>query len=277
MFKKRDGVRGFSLIELLVVVTIIGVLVALMLPALSQARQAARSTLCGTNMKQIHTAINSYSTDHQMRLMYRAQYVASGVLVNGLWPGRYPNAGGYGLVPWQASLVGDNGYASRKLFIDPATGWPDSAYEENPGLAGDPVGTADGPFWWANYGCNDRSVMTVPTAPVGTNPPPVPKLRKLDSIKRPAEVMGVMDCGIYTINNTDVNLHRNATYVPGYKWTWTFTGLGTAMNEYRRIDANMGRHPGRSIQVMYMDGHVKPLVTQYELTIVSTAVFWTGG
>ncbi len=276
MFTSRNGMRGFSLIELLVVVTIIAVLVALMLPALSQARQAARSTMCATNLRQIHTAISTYSNDNQLRLMGNRQYVATGELINGTWEGRYPSAGGYGLVPWQGSLVGDNGYASRKLFFDPSTGWPDSAYEEKPGVAGEPVGTQDGPFWWANYGGNDKGVFTTPTAPVGSNPPVPVKLKKVDSIRKPSEVMGVMDSGLYTINNADPSVHKNATYVPGYKLTWTYTSTGTAMNDYRRMDANMGRHPGRSIQVMYMDGHVKPMVPQYELTVSATAVFWTG-
>jgi prepilin-type N-terminal cleavage/methylation domain-containing protein len=75
---------AFTLVEMLVVITVIGVLAALLLPALGRAKESARATACLSNLRQVGTALQLYVQDNNNRLpvMYDALISTNGPSTN---------------------------------------------------------------------------------------------------------------------------------------------------------------------------------------------------
>src|SRR3954453_3533356 len=65
--------KAFSLIELLVVIGIIGIMLAILMPALHRVRQQATILQCASNLRQIHQALNMYLNDYQGACFWRGQ------------------------------------------------------------------------------------------------------------------------------------------------------------------------------------------------------------
>ena len=117
---QRTG-RGFTLVELLVVIGIIAMLIGLLLPALSQARAVANRTKCLANLNQLGVAMLTYSNENHGLL------IPLGPLEDGIQDAANP------LCPWQsgqvvmvtsASGIASNAYQTMGTEVYPWMRWP---------------------------------------------------------------------------------------------------------------------------------------------------------
>ncbi len=174
---------AFSLIELLVVVAIIAVLVAVLLPALNQARQAAKTTVCASKLRQLGVGIQIY-TD----------------MDNGVYPQFYMTLPDPPVTSWencfaQAMMLGNEKSAREYLHCpsDPATYDP-----------------ADPNQWgyWTSYGGNQHLGYL----------PPYQTHRHVDSISEPIRVMLLVDSDLYEGWNC-INIWAEPFH-PGSLYQW---------------------------------------------------------
>ena len=121
--------HAFTLIELLVVISIIAVLAGMLLPAVGMVRDAARSTACSSNLRQIGLAINAYANGNEELLP--AMHLGD------------ENGVGSSYTYWTALLIG-NGYIEVPGWTSTAGGNADTGVFRCPMVAAADIGKGGG-------------------------------------------------------------------------------------------------------------------------------------
>jgi prepilin-type N-terminal cleavage/methylation domain-containing protein/prepilin-type processing-associated H-X9-DG protein len=232
--------RGFTLVELLVVIGIIAVLVGILLPTLGSARESARKVTCGSNLRQVALAVTMYVNDNKgyLPVCYRD---FSGVYRVDINYG--PNAG---LVDAKAPPN------SMRLLVQPPLGQAPSRYLQTPDIFFCPSDFVRAPF---------RSTITLPSGA---------KVRG----------WGYFDNGGSNTNQAmsywywyyPANVWNGSTWVPLAKEIVNdrFSLKGASMRSYMSdqgfIAGNAGERSNetkfpffhkKGWNVVYLDGHVK--------------------
>lgn len=258
----RRSVRAFSLIELLVVISIIALILAVLLPALSGARKRSQTVLCQSQLKSIAAGWHMYADDHDDVSVPGRMYNRSGGISN---PENWYDVGnGMAYRPRWIAMIGKYvgiyaydkprvdvdrlDYSSKAYVCPTAPTWTDnrnSAYGYNHQFLGNSRQAA-GKF--INFPVNRSSISSF----AGT--------------VMAADCMGTA-AGVATTNRRDYNLRGTGfTEMGNHGWTLdpprlTATsdrGTGDAGTPRTAVDP---RHQGRT-NAAFCDGHVDSVVPQ---------------
>jgi len=235
--------NGFTLIELIVVVSTIALLIAILVPTLRSSKQQAKATLCGSNIKQLLLGLLSYETENQA-----LPYGFSDSLVPP--PGGYAGYGQYDRKGWWW-LNFIQGFYKKSDGIRTVAQCPSKGLN-NPMLKNN--------ILCGNYGVN-RSICKSSDDIQSHREEFIGRPLSMGEIPRPTETLLIVDSGYSIISwwhATDEppvvlgsTIIEDTAYVPGL-WINEDRDLWPGQEQ----DAVYGRHLNETVNVGFVDGHV---------------------
>ena len=236
--------RAFTLVELLVVISVIALLAAISFPVLSRSRERAKSIACRANIHELLVSLTAYDNEHQS-LPYGFDVRTASP------PGGYVGNLAWDIPCWwwfhYAGVIRNKSRAGTKLLQCP------SKRLDNPELNRD--------LLCGNYGAN-RALCKVP---------PLDSRRlysndfagtplSITSLKQPGSTLLVSDSGYSLLcwwNATadppcplDPNSIEDTSYVPGLE-----INRDKVLKMGQAADAVSGRHPNKTMNIGFADGH----------------------
>jgi prepilin-type N-terminal cleavage/methylation domain-containing protein/prepilin-type processing-associated H-X9-DG protein len=235
--------NGFTLIELIVVVSTIALLIAILVPTLRSSKRRAKATLCGSNIKQLLLGFLSYETENQT-----LPYGFSSSIVPP--PGGYAGYSQYDRMGWWWFNFIEVFY-KKSDGINTVVQCPSKGLN-NPMLKND--------ILCGNYGVN-RSICKSSDNFQIYREEFVGRPLSIAEIPRSTETLLIIDSGYSLISwwhATDEppvvlgsTMLEDTTYIPGL-WINRDRDLWPGQEQ----DALYGRHPNRTVNIGFVDGHM---------------------
>lgn len=235
--------RGFSLVELLVVIGVIGVIIAILLPTIAKARDSAKLAVCTNNLRQIGHATFDYAARNGGYIPAFRSWEPAIVYTNGFSVSPDDER------PYLSRIIGN-----KNIMYCPFSDWDSgTANSVNGGSGGWDVTipTADSSVgysligWWVNIAPNvhyPENFVDLPPDPVSNRPTKLSIPWKADQIAIAVDAQH---------SYTTVN-HQPVFYFPGFGPGWSDGPDGALFYPHRRHD---GSWDGSN--AVYFDGHVE--------------------
>jgi len=232
---------GFTLVEIIVVISITALLIALTLPALQRSRMQTKTVVCSSNIRQLTLALFTYESDNKS-FPFAFDDTPKSPPPGG-WSGdiSYDRMGW-----WWLNYITDFSQKKRKTYLMcPAKSLNNQQLQED--------------ILCGNYGVN-QSVCKSATGPASRAEFSGTPLFSAN-LPNAAQTLLIVDSGYSMINWWHVtisppyklgNMIEDTSYVPGLKINTERTNLWVGQEK----DAIEGRHPGKTVNVGFVDGHV---------------------